>query len=305
MTAEHTIGVDIGGTKCAAGLVRTADGQVLVRRLQPTSAERGGRAVLGDVIRLVRSLQEESARLGIAPVAAGLGIAELVSPEGAVLSAATIPWKGVDVQEEFQRLTGLPVRVEADVRAAARAEAHLGAGRGFASFLFVTVGTGISASLVIDGEPYVGARGLTGTFASSRTLIPDDNGNLVAGPPLEQFAAGPALAARFASVRNDRPYEPSEVVALCETGDAEARRIVASAGESLGAAVAQLINVFDPQAVVLGGGLGLVGGQYRHSLRAALHEYVWSEIHREVALLPAALGVDAGFIGAALAAKGD
>ncbi len=303
ITAEHIIGVDVGGTKCAAGLVRLPDGQVLARRLQPTAAERGGQAVLTDVIDIVCSLQEEATRLGVAPTAVGVGIAELVSPQGRVLSAATIPWKDVSIGEEIQLRTGLPARVDADVRAAARAEAQLGAGRGFASFLYITVGTGISAALVINGVPYTGARGLTGTFASSRGLIPSDDGQLSAGPPLEQFAAGPALAARFAAVRSDRTYDSPEVVAMCEAGDDLARSIVASAGEALGAAVAHLVNVLDPQAVVLGGGLGLVDGQYRRSFQAALHTHVWSEIHRDVPLMPAALGVDAGFIGAALAAN--
>jgi glucokinase len=258
--------------------------------------------VLTDVIDLVRSLQEEATRLGVAPTAVGIGIAELVSPQGQVLSAATFPWKGVSIGEEIQLRTGLPVYVDADVRAAARAEGRLGAGRGFASFLYITVGTGISAALVINGVPYTGARGLTGTFASGRGLIPSDNGQLAAGPPLEQFAAGPALATRFAAVRTDGSYDSSEVVALCEAGDDLARSIVASAGEALGAAVAHLVNVLDPQAVVLGGGLGLVNGQYRNSFQAALHKHVWSEIHRDVPVMPAALGVDAGFIGAALAA---
>ena len=78
---------------------------------------------------------------------------------------------------------------------------RLGAGRGLTSFLYVTVGTGVSASLVIDGVPYVGARGLTGTLASSRGLIPGDDGSLLTWPPLEQYAAGPAIAGSASSYR--------------------------------------------------------------------------------------------------------
>jgi glucokinase len=87
---------------------------------------------------------------------------------------------------------------------------------------------------------------------------------------------------------------------MADAGDAAARSIVASAGEALGAAVAQLVNMLDPEAIVIGGGLGMVGGVYRASIDAALREYVWSEMHRGIPLLSAQLGADAGFIGAAV-----
>ena len=303
MTAQQcAIGFDVGGTKCASGAVLLPEGRVLARRLQPTDPQRGGDAVLADVILSARALADEARQLGFEPCAVGVGVAELVNPAGDVVSAAIIPWQGLAVGEKVRAGAGLPTVVEADVRAAARAEAVLGAGRHYASFLFVTVGTGISASLVVDKVPYAGARGLTGTFASSRTLMPADDGALVGGPPLEQFASGPALAARFSAVRRDQSYTGPEVVTLCEAGDELAQAIVGSAGEALGAAVAQLVNVLDPEAVVLGGGLGMVGGVYRKSLERALRTYVWSPHHREAPLVSAEMGVESGFIGAAIAA---
>lgn len=302
MTRSCAIGVDVGGTKCAAGLVLLPEGRIFARRLRSTEPRRGGAAVLADVIELVKSLCDESRQLDVAPAAIGVGVAELVGPDGQVLSEATIGWKGVAVADAIQRATGLPACVEADVRAAARAEAHCGAGRGRESFLYVGIGTGISACHVQHGIPYAGARGLTGTCASSRGLIPGDDGRLAAGPPLEQFAAGPALAARFAPVRNDRPYTPHEVVELCETGDEPARAVVSSAGDAVGAAIAQMVNLLDPEIVVIGGGLGLVGGLYRESIEHAMRAYIWSDLHRDVHLISAQLGADAGFVGAALAA---
>ena len=199
--AQFAIGIDVGGTKIAAGLVLFPEGGVLARRLQPTRPERARKALIADVIEMAQSLKREAAELGVEPRAIGLGVAELVSLEGVVLSDATIRWRNFEAGEALHAATGLPVRLDADVRAAARGEAHLGAGRAYKSFLYVTVGTGISASLVIDQIPYAGARGLTGTFASSRGLIPSDCGRLAAGPPLEEFAAGPALAMRFGAAR--------------------------------------------------------------------------------------------------------
>jgi glucokinase len=142
---------------------------------------------------------------------------------------------------------------------------------------------------------------LTGTFASGNGLIAGSDGKLLTGPPLEQFASGPAVAARFAATSPGFAGGAPDVLALAESGDPLAQPIVSTAGEALGAAVAQLINVLDPEAVVIGGGLGLAEGLYRDSLQQAMHKHVWSPLHYDVPLLPAKLGNDAGIIGAALA----
>jgi glucokinase len=233
----------------------------------------------------------------------GVGVAELVGPDGCVLSGATIDWQGLDAASRLCEAVRLPVRIEADVRAAARAEGQLGAGRGRESFLYVTVGTGISASLVLKGVPYAGARGLAGTCASSRNLIPSDDGPLAAGPPLEQFSAGPALALRYAAAGGDALATPQNIVARCDAGEALAQTIVLSAGEALGAAIGQLVNILDPEIVVIGGGLGLVGGAYREAIKRAMRRHIWSDWHRDVPLVSAQCGEDAGLIGAALAAN--
>ena len=296
------IGVDVGGTKIAAGLVALPAGQVLTRRLQFTLPQRGGDAVLADVVALVGSLQDEATRLNMRPAAIGVGVAELVSPTGVILDEATIRWMGLPVSVHIESETSLPVTVEADVRAAARGEAELGAGRGLQSFLYVTVGTGISACLVLDGSPYTGARGLAGSFASSRTLIAADHGGLVAGPPLERFAGGPALASRLSALLPTFNGAAPEVLAMAAAGNNAAISVVDSAAGALGAATAHLVNVLDPQAIVIGGGLGLAAGRYRHNLERALRSHIYSDHHRDVPLLNAVLGADAGWIGAALAA---
>jgi glucokinase len=149
----------------------------------------------------------------------------------------------------------------------------------------------------------MGARGLTGTIASSAGLIPGHDGQLASGPPLEQFAAGPALAARLTAARPDFAGAAVDVLALAADGDSLALSIVKSAGEALGAAVGQLVNILDPEAVVIGGGLGLAAGAYRESLESAMRRHIWSDMHRQIPLHSAELGNDAGFIGAASAAS--
>lgn len=299
---QYAIGIDVGGTKCAGGIVSMPTGYVLARRLQPTRPERGGEPVLIDVLEMAASLHEEATQQGIGVSTIGIGVAELVSPAGEVLSDATIKWKYVGVRERLERETGERVFVDADVRAAARGEAHLGAGCNFTSFLYVTVGTGISASIVIQKLPYAGRRGLTGTFASSPGLIAADGGSVVVGPPLEQFAAGPALAARYAAESPGFAGAAPDVLALAESGEPTARSIITSAGQALGAGVAQLVNTLDPEAVVIGGGLGLVEGLFRTTIEESMRRHVWSDLHRDVPILTAKLGRDAGWIGAALGA---
>jgi len=294
------IGIDVGGTKCAGGIVVLPHRERLTKRVQPTAPQRGGEAVLNDVRDLALSLCIEARRRGMEPVAIGIGVAELVDKHGRIVSEATIHWKDVAVDEPIRSATKIPTYIDADVRAAALGEATFGAGRGLDVFLYVTIGTGISACLVLDGLPYEGASGLAGTFASSACLVPADNGDLVSGPSLEEYAAGPGLAARLAARRAGFLGSARDVVALAGAGDREARAIVETAGRAVGAAIAHLVNVLDPQAVVLGGGLGLAGGCYRGAVEAVLRNYVWSDRHHEIPLLDGQLGPDAGWIGAAL-----
>jgi glucokinase len=258
--------------------------------------------VLHDVIELARELLTEAAPLGIVPRAIGIGVAELTDPRGRIVSEATIRWKGMPIADRLQAALSLPTRVDADVRAAARAEAGLGAGRHWTSFLYISIGTGISAALVVDGEPYLGARGLTGTFASSRNLILSDRYELTSGPPLEACAAGPALAARYAAGCPGFAGTAREVIVLAEDGDRCAKEVVESSGRAVGAAIAHLVNVLDPEGIVIGGGLGSAEGSYRKALERGVRELVWSDLHRGLPLVSAGLGADAGWIGAALGA---
>jgi glucokinase len=161
----HIVGLDIGGTKIVGGIVRLPGGDVLAKQVIPTRPQRSGEVVLQDVVSLTRQLCGEAARMGVEIEGIGAGVAELVDQQGHITSGHTIRWSGVPVREALSELA--PAVVESDVRAAALAEANLGAGRPFRVFVYVTVGTGISCCLVQDGKPYAGARGGALFFASS------------------------------------------------------------------------------------------------------------------------------------------
>ena len=151
------IGLDIGGTKIAAGVVLWPSGEILRRTIIPTRPARGGEAVLKDTLDLAQQLYDWARAEGIEVAGIGAGVAELVDCEGNVTSSCTIHWRDLPVQQRLSAIA--PAQVESDVRAAALAEAIFGAGRGHRLFVYVTVGTGISCCLVQDGRPFKGAKG--------------------------------------------------------------------------------------------------------------------------------------------------
>lgn len=291
------IGLDVGGTKTAGGLVEFPSAQVRAKRVILTRPDRDGEDVLADTLALAKELAAEAATLGSKLLGIGIGLPELVDSEGNVTSGYRIEWRGLPVAARF---TGLASTVlEADVRTAALAEALFGAGRQFKLFVYVTVGTGISCSLVQDGRPYAGARGNAELFASSPLTTTCTRCGTVLNPVLEDIASGPALVARYNQLGGRKSTRAEEVLAAAEAEDPLARQVVLSAAVSLGNSVGFLVNVLDPEAVIVGGGLGLGGGIYWSSFVASTRQHIWADNARDLPVLTAALGVDAGLIGAA------
>lgn len=306
--SQHcAIGLDVGGTKIAGGIVTFPAGQVLLKRVIPTRPQRGGEVVLAEAVALAQALLAEAKHMALELVGIGLGVAELVDPAGNITSAQTIPWANLPVQLTFSRLA--PSVVESDVRTAALAEAMWGAGQPFKHFVYVTVGTGISCCLMQEGRPYAGARGNALVLASGALTISCTECGAKVKWVLEEIAAGPALVTRYHKARAlaqassvDLVKRGEEVLAAVNAGDPLAIEVVKTAGEALGVGVAWLVNVLDPEAVIVGGGLGLAGGLYWHSFVAATREHIWAERARDLPILAAALGVEAGLIGAAATA---
>ena len=293
----YAIGIDVGGTKIAAGLVSFPEARILSHRVIPTQASRGGAPVLTDVVGLVQELEILAKAEGLCVEGIGLGLCELVHASGRIMSANCIAWQEQPVVERLSRVA--PTVIEADVRAAAFAEALCGAGQALSIFLFVTIGTGISSCLMIDGKPFLGAHGATGTMASSPMTLSCENCGLLTRFSLEEIASGPALVARFNERRRGPVKSGEDVLAAAAAGDAEALEIIRSAGQALGPTLGLLVNVMDPQAVIIGGGLGLSEGSYWENLVASTRRHIWSEPLKGLPILRAKTGQRAGVIGAA------
>lgn len=262
---DTVLSIDIGGTKTQVGIV-SRSGEVLLEATRPTR-ERGDSA--GDRDAAETDEIERALRFGCAfakssafpaPRAVVAGVPEYVSVDGSVDSCEVLRWnrQPSEVLAELvsglrppavaseSRGTGAASGIESDVRLGALGEAAYGAARALDSFLYVSLGTGLSSTFVLGGTPWAGARGQAialGEFAVS------------AGRNLEQTASGTALAERYAEAAGERVPGP-EIVSRAARGDALAADVLRTAGEALGDALADTAELLDPHGIVVGGGLG-------------------------------------------------
>lgn len=288
------VGVDLGGTKTAAGLVDET-GAVLARREAVTPAADGPRAVLDTVIRLTRELVDDRV------TAVGVGAAGVIDPASRTVLSATdaLPdWAGTSLGAKLELALGLPVAVMNDVHAHAAGEAWLGAGSGRRSMLMIAAGTGIGGALVIDGVVQLGAHCVAGHFGH----VPSEEAAGLACScgrvgHLEAIASGPAIHAAYLR-GGGQAVDAREIVTRT---DELAERVVATAASALGRAVGGFINSLDPDLVVISGGLASSGERWWSGLRAGVARETMP-ILADCAVVPAMLGPDAAIIGAAQAA---
>ena len=308
---QRAIGIDIGGTKIAAGVV-TSDGKILEAATAPTPQRQDH--VVQHLLAIIKDLQGRYPDVA----AVGVGAAGMVDwPSGHIRWAPNNSYSDLPLQQLLTEGSGLPAVVENDANAAAWAEATIGAGAGLGNIIALTIGTGIGAGIILDGELQ---RGETGIAGEAGHLIV----NPVGGEPcgcgatgcLEATASGTALgragrraaaadpAGRLATLAGAPAKVTGETVyqAACD-GDPTARQLFDQIGFWLGIGIASLVNVFDPQLIILGGGLVTTGNLLMIPARASFERFVFARPHRELpALAPAQMGADAGLIGAALLA---
>lgn len=301
ISGQRIIGVDAGGTKVAAGVVDISSGAVTHRREIRTEPARPASNVLGDIATLIERVARDVNNEGPPIDAIGIGVPELVDSAGMIRSAYLLDWSALPLADRLAHLA--PVRYESDVRAAALAEAEFGTGQPYDLFVYVSVGTGISSTLVQEGVPLVGARGGALVLSTGPLGMPCGSCGAWRDFILEDFASGRALAARFSEATGREVSSAQAVLAAAAEEDAAAIAIVDSASEALGSALGWLVNVLDPEALVIGGGLGLAGGRYWDTLVPATRSHIWNDAARHLPIIRAALGPDAGLIGAALAAR--
>ncbi|UVJ40289.1 ROK family protein [Arthrobacter sp. CJ23] len=313
----YVIGVDLGGTKTAAGVV-AADGAVVFTEQIPTLNRDGGEAILDATAGLVSRLMQRAAGEGMDVGGVGIGSAGVIdAAEGTVVSAtdAILGWTGTKLTAGLAQRLGLAggdVKAVNDVHAHALGEAWLGAAAGSSSSLMVAFGTGVGGSFVLGGAPVLGHRfvgGHVGHFASpyahhEGTALPCVCGH--AGH-VEAIASGPAIYESFLRFGGSPDVPDTRAVfGLAHDGDAAgtsldsaaAVRAIGVGAAAAGQAVGGLINILDPETVVVSGGLADAGDMWWTPMERALRE----ELLAPLAAVPvrrATLGNTAAIVGAA------
>lgn len=302
MDSGHAIGIDVGGTKTKACLVRMADGAVLAEETRPTPCAEGGAAVLDLVVAMTAAMQARAAGPtggGGCPV--GICLPELVTNDGEPGSAWNFEWRGLDYRTPLEALG--PVRIESDVRAAAFAEGAYGAGRDAGIFVYVTLSTGMSHTLVVDGKPYAGARGFAIHFAGSELVAwTGENKDVEVRQHVEMFASGKGMGERYGALIGDPSATARDLFEASRT-DARARQLLENALLSIASYLGQLVNILDPAMMIIGGGIG-GNPAINARLGQLTRPFIFGDLARDLPIVPAALGEDAAAIGAAaLAAR--
>ena len=312
------IGIDLGGTKISTALM-DEQGTILARAGGDTGAAEGQAAVIERMVDSARQVAREGGRADLRGIVAiGVGAPGPLDTKLGILTAPpNLPgWINVPLSRIIEERLGVAAYLENDANAAALAEFHYGAGVGCANMIYVTVSTGIGGGLILNGQLYGGTNGAAGEVGHTM-IMPDGplcgcgnrghlealaSGTAIAREARELLAKGvPTLIADLAQ------GDPNAVTALtveiaAKQGDLEAQRIIDRAMEYLGIGMANLANIFNPDMIVLGGGVTKMGEMLFEPVRRAVSRFAFPIVAKTVQIVPARLGRDVGVIGAATVA---
>jgi glucokinase len=311
------IGIDIGGTKIAGGLVDRT-GRLVRSTVVPTLAHKGFRASYGQVVLVIdRLLQQAGGRERVL----GIGICSpgpLNPKTGVVINPPNLPgWRNIKLAKMVSSHFGLPAKVENDANAAGLAEVLFGAAVGYRDVFYVTVSTGVGTGIIIDKRIYHGKNGVAGEggHVSIDHRSPYRCGCGTLGC-IEALAAGPGMARRarvFLEQEHARPsllremtrghleqISPVMIQEAARKGDRVAKAIIDETGFYLGVWLAGMITLLDPEAIVIGGGVSQIGKRLFDKIRKTIPEYtIDRKLVPNLPILPAKLQKNVGIYGAA------
>jgi glucokinase len=287
------VGVDLGGTAIKAGAISTS-GQILERRSIPAELDRGPQDLADRIAGLARELDFGET--------VGIGVPGLLDREaGRVIMSANLHqidgFALVDAVAERLEIPTSNVALENDANVAALGEAWAGAGREQADFLLVTLGTGVGGGIVLGGEIQTGTGGLAGEIGH---ICVDPNGPLCGCGKhgcLETLASATAASSRAREL--DLPEDLAELSAQATKGDLRAQELLHDVGLDLGRGLAAATVLLDLRVYVIGGGFGAALELLRPGIEAGLEERAYGRVAEDYTILPAELGPDAGWVGAA------
>ena len=309
-----TLGIDLGGSKILTAVV-DSQGKVLSSDESITPATKGREAVIQSILDSAHRVLKQ-AGAGISEICAiGVGAAGISNPEAGILfTSPNLPgWRNVPLRDIIQERLGRKTFLINDANAAALGEFYFGAARGVCNFIYITLSTGIGGGIVIDGKIYTGAIGAAGEVGH---MTIDDHGpickcgnrgcweTLASGTALTREAKQRIKEGVRTSILEYTEGDVEKVTAqvihsAAEQGDSLAKELIAQTGYYVGVGLANLINIFNPQLIVIGGGLSNIGDMLLGPAFEVAEERAYKEAFQAVRFASAELGRNSGVLGAA------
>ena len=287
------VGIDLGGTK-TEGIAMDVDGNILHRERRPTPQAKGYAAILSNIQELVLDLEQRAGK----PCRVGVGMPGAISVEtGLHRNSNTVCLNGMPVKNDLETLLQREIRIANDANCFALSEALDGAGQGYGVVFGVILGTGVGGGIVYNGRLHEGAQHIAGEWGHN-VLEPD-------GPPcycgkrgcVETFLSGPGLVRDYQAAGGKPALDARAIAQAAADGDEQAEAALRRYLDRFGRALSVVVNILDPDVIVLGGGLSNIAQLYNHG-RENLALYSFTEGFR-TALLPHRHGDSSGVRGAA------
>lgn len=310
----NRIGIDVGGTNVKIALVNDK-GKIIYSNSVPTHAELGYEFTVNNIKQAIYDLLKETKLQNKDIEGIGFGFpGQIDFKNGIVRNAPNIPgWVDIPIKQIFEDEFHIPTRVDNDVRCAALGELNYGAGKGCENLICITVGTGIGSGLIVNGKLVRGASNAAGEIGHIKLQMKDgpicgcgDTGCL------EAFASGPAIVAmaeeyikggkstKYREIANGNPLTPYIVCEAAKAGDPVAQRIFTIIGEYIGIGMSGVVNLLNPEKIIIGGGVADAGDFLFNPIIKAIKERAMKISGETVQVVPAQLGNTAGVIGASL-----
>ncbi|WP_442601307.1 ROK family protein [Paenibacillus sp. KN14-4R] len=296
---KYAIGIDIGGTKTAIGLVNE-EGSVIAKKVIPTDLTIPPASMIDRMSECVHDLMNQSEISYDQYIGIGIGApGPLDTSKGMIACPPNLPqWVNIPVVELFEAKFSLPIRMENDATAGALAEKWKGAAQGNNNFVYLTISTGIGAGMYLDGKLVTGARGNAGDVG--HMMIDPSYGTCICGQKgcFEYIASGTGIARRGSEIMGE-DLSTKDIFKLYEEKHPVIMEFIDAIYTYIGMGCVSLINICDPEKIVIGGGVSQVGDSLFQGVQQYVQQFALNPAGRMTEIVPAFLSQDAGLIGAA------
>lgn len=310
---EYRIGVDIGGTNIAAAIV-SQEGKILYKKSNPTNADKGPQESINVIISTIKELMANT-DLAFSVRGIGIGVPGVCDiKNGIVEFAPNLFWNNVNIVEIMEKEFSLPTYIDNDANAAAKGEAWCGAGRGKKNIVCITLGTGVGSGLILNGEIFHGAKNGAGELGHITVIEDGPKCNCGNTGCLEALVAAPAIlkAGKKAISQGKETLlaeidleklTTKDVFDGAKKGDEVSLEIVMNVANNLGLALANVVNILNPEQIIIGGGVAAAGDILFNPLKEIIEKRALKGLFDDLEIVEAQLGNDAGIVGAAALVK--